>query len=472
MKLRTFVGQSSFAIGTLVVEKGAAFLLIVLLARVLPSETYGLYSFVVAYLTLFQVLADFGLEPILVRRLSAPGADRSTLLSGALGLRLGLALGSAGLAVLLAPLVSGEGASIVPVTLLGCASLLFLAQPGFRALLRSELRLSAVFLVATFTASLTLGGVFLVTWQGGGLLPVWGAYAAATWAGIAFAAALVARSVPVRLRMVWGIWRSLLAESWPVGANLLVLMLGLRAGALVLMRTVGPDAVGIYASAARLAEAANLLGEGAMLVVFPLLARLGISRAPDLRGLATLTAKTLAIALCLVALVGGALAEPLMEGLFGDRFAAAGPVLAILLWSGPFAAVGTLYANLLVVTGHQRTLLGVNVGSAALLILLQLLLVPLYGVHGAAVGVVVGMAAGHLLLLVPRATREPIWPCCKAILPPMALALGCLMSSGFLVDGPMKALAVAVLFLVVLLGTGTLSRKDLVALQAVLREGP
>ena len=471
MKLRKFAGQGGFGIGALVVEKGAAFLLIVLLARVLPTETYGIYSFTVAYLTLFQVLADFGLEPILVRRLSAPDADRPQILSAALGLRLGLALGSASLAVLLAPWVSGEGLSIVPVILLGCGSLLFLAQPGFRAVLRSELRLGSVFLVATFTASLTLAGVFLVTRQEGGLLAVWTAYAVATWAGLGLAALLVSRSFRLQVRIAPDVWRSLLAESWPVGANLLVLMMGLRAGAIVLMQTAGPDAVGLYASAARLSEASNLLGEGTMLVIFPLLARLGPSRAKDLEALAGLTAKMLAIALCFTALVGGALADPLVRGLFGERFAASGPVLAILLWSGPFAAVGTLYANLLVITGHQRLLLGVNAGSAAVLILLQLLLVPSYGIQGAAVGVVVGFAAGHVLLLMPAATRKVIWPCCREVLRPMALALGCLMFSASYDDGPMKALIALGLFSLALLGTRTLSIRDLKALQVALRDG-
>lgn len=470
MKLRNFAEQSGFAIGALVVEKGAAFLLIVLLARVLPTETYGLYSFIVAYLTLFQVLADFGLEPILVRQLSAPGADRPAILSAALGLRLGLALGSASLAVLLAPWVSGEGASIVPIVLLGCASLLFLAQPGFRALLRAELRLEAVFLVASFTATLTLAGVFLVSRQSDGLLEVWCAYAVATWAGIGFAALLVSRSFRIRVRISPKVWRSLLAESWPVGTNLLVLMLGVRAGALVLMQTAGPDAVGLYASAARLSEASNLLGEGAMLVIFPLLARLGASRSRDLQKLAGLTAKTLVVALCLTALVGGALSDLLIQGLFGERFAASAPVLAILLWSGPFAAVGTLYANLLVVTGHQRLLLFANGGSAAILILLQLLLVPRFGIEGAAVGVVVGFAAGHVLLLLPRATREVVWPCYRAIWRPMALALGCLMFSVSYDDGLSKALMLLGLFPLVLLGTGTLSYKDLKALREVLRD--
>ena len=470
MRLRTFMGQSGFAMGALVVEKGAAFLLIVLLARVLPTETYGIYSFVVAYLTLFQVLADFGLEPILVRRLSAPEADRPAILSAALGLRLGLALGSASLAVLLAPLVSGEGGGIMPVVLLGCASLLFLAQPGFRALLRAELRLGAVFAVAALTATVTLVAIFGVTHRGGGLPALWLAYAASTWAGIAFAAFLVSRSFRVRIRVAFPVWRSLLSESWPVGVNLLVLMLGLRAGALVLMRTAGPDAVGLYASAARLAEATNLVGEGAMLLMFPLLARLGTSRPEALAPLASLTARMLAVALCFTALVGGALADPIIEGLFGERFAAAGPVLAILLWSGPFAAVGTLYANLLVVTGHQRFLIGVNSASAVVLILLQLFLVPRFGIEGAAIGVVAGFAAGHLLLLVPSATREPIWPCCRAILPTMALALACLMFSWVVDEGLLRALVVLVAFPAVLWGTGTVAPSDLKALQEAIGE--
>ena len=458
MRLRTFAGQSSFAIGALMVEKGAAFLLIILLARALPTESYGIYSFIVAYLTLFQVLADFGLE-----------ADRPTILSAALGLRLGLALTSATLATLLAPLVSGEGAAISPVVLLGCASLLFLAQPGFRALLRAELRLGAVFVVATFTATLTLAAIFLVTHRGGGLHAVWTAYAAATWAGLGLAAFLVSRSCRIRVRVSLSLWRSLISESWPVGVNLLVLMLGLRAGALVLMRTAGPDAVGLYASAARLAEATNLLGEGTMLLVFPLLARLGTSRPDDLQAMATLTARMLAAALCWVALVGGALADPLVMALFGDRFAAAGPVLAILLWSGPFAAVGTLYANLLVVTGHQRFLIGVNAGSAAVLILLQLFLVPRFGIEGAAIGVVVGFAAGHLLLLVPRVTREHIWPCCRAILPTMAIALACLMFSRAMDDGPWRVLLLLAAFPAVLWGTGAVAFRDVGALQKALR---
>ena len=471
MNLRSVARGGLFGIATLVVEKGSAFALIVLLARVLPAESYGLYSFVVAWLTIFQVLADFGLEPVLVRRLSVAGADRSAILSAGLGLRLGLALSSAGLAIALAPWASGEGGTILPIVALGAAALLFLAQPGFRALLRAELRLDAVFFLASITAALTLTLVWLAALQEGGLVAILLGYAVAVWSGLVCAGLVVSRSVRFRPRFDLPEWRSLLAECWPVGLNLFVLMLGLRAAAIVLMQVEGAVAVGQYASAARLAEAANLVAEGAMLIVFPLLARVHAESAERLAPLAAGAARGLVVALCFVALVGGALATELMRLVFGDEFAVAGPALAILLWTAPLSALGSLYANLLLVVGRQRVLLRVNGLVALLLVVLQVVLVPDFGIRGAAFGVLLGSAAGHLLLFLMPATRPWIAPCVRAMAPVMALALASLMAVSAFADGIHAAAWLAVVFPVVLAATGTFSAGDLAELRRILAPG-
>lgn len=468
MKLSSVVRGGFFGIATLVVEKGAAFALVVLLARLLPPESYGIYSFVVAWLTIFQVLADFGLEPVLVRRLSVPGADRAGILSAGLGLRLGLALASATLAVVLAPWASGEGTAIVPVVASGAAALLFLAQPGFRALLRAELRLGSVFLLASITATLSLLLVWLIAGGGGGLVEVLLGYAVAVWSGLVGAAVLVGRRLRFRPRLDPVAWRGLLAECWPVGLNLFVLMLGLRAAAVVLMQVEGPVAVGQYASAARLAEATNLLAEGAMLVVFPLLARLHQESAERVAPLASQVARGLAVLLCLVALVGGALASDLMSLIFGAEFAPAGPALAVLLWAAPLSAVGSLYANLVLVIGRQRVLLAVNAVVAAVLVALQVVLVPDFGILGAAAGVCIGSATGHVLLLAAPSTRRWIAPCVRAMAPVMALALASLMAVSAFADGIHAALWLMVVFPVVLVATGTFSARDLAELRALL----
>ena len=58
-------------IATLAVERGAALVLVAALARWLDVDEYGRLSFVVAYASVFQILADLGLEPVLLRRLAA-----------------------------------------------------------------------------------------------------------------------------------------------------------------------------------------------------------------------------------------------------------------------------------------------------------------------------------------------------------------------------------------------------------------
>ncbi|MBY0279787.1 oligosaccharide flippase family protein, partial [Candidatus Binatia bacterium] len=109
MDLRSFARGGALGLATLVVEKGTALLLVVALARVLSPLDYGRYSFLIAYLSLFQVLADLGTDTILVRRLAAHPAERTRLVAGALGLRLALALTAATGAILLAPLAADAG---------------------------------------------------------------------------------------------------------------------------------------------------------------------------------------------------------------------------------------------------------------------------------------------------------------------------------------------------------------------------
>ena len=75
MNLKSFARGGLLGLATLVVEKGDALLLVMALARVLSPLDYGRYSFLIAYLILFQVLADLGTDTILLRRLAAHPDD-------------------------------------------------------------------------------------------------------------------------------------------------------------------------------------------------------------------------------------------------------------------------------------------------------------------------------------------------------------------------------------------------------------
>ncbi|MBU1112917.1 MAG: oligosaccharide flippase family protein, partial [Candidatus Omnitrophica bacterium] len=70
----------------------------VLVARVLGVDNFGLYSFVFAYLTFFNVIADMGIKTILVREISKGKIEVAKLLGNAIIMRITLSL----LALLLA----------------------------------------------------------------------------------------------------------------------------------------------------------------------------------------------------------------------------------------------------------------------------------------------------------------------------------------------------------------------------------
>ena len=159
-----------------------------------------------------------------------------------------------------------------------------------------------------------------------------------------------------------------------------------------------------------------------------------------------------------------------MTTIYGVSFGRAALPLAILLWTAPLAAVGSLYANLLVVAGRQRVLLAVNGGVAILMILLQLLLVPRFGLEGAAVGVVIGSLSGQLVLAFLASTRRWILPCLRAMLPSVALALALLTVVSLFADGSLRALWLAVAYPVLLFATGTVSRRDFALLRQFLAD--
>ncbi|MDG2307463.1 MAG: flippase [Candidatus Binatia bacterium] len=469
MSIRPFAKGGALGLATLLVEKASALVLVVALARTLSPDDYGLYSFVIAYLTLFQVLADLGLETILLRRLSQEPENRSRLMANALGMRVLLAMLSAAIAVALTPVAAPGQPDVRPLVAIGAAGLLFAAQPGFRALLRSELRLDAVLSVAVVTNVILFALVGLALWTGAGLRGVFVGIASAHLAGFAFAGFVVRKSFRFRLRCERPVWESLAREAWPVGANFFVIMLGLRVAPLLLMTYGGPIEVGYLASAMRLTEAMNLVADGLMMVVFPMLARLATTNEGGLHDLAQVSAKVLAAVLLMAVLALSELAPDVLGLLFGEEFRAAGPALVVLSWSALLAALGTLYTNMLVALGRQRVLFALNAVSAVFQVGLQLFLVSHYGLLGAAVGVVLASFVNHLALCLLPATAPWVRPAVRAVLPLWGLAVALLVAAG-LVPAPALAKAVGLVASFALLSVvlGGLGRSDIDQLRRAL----
>jgi O-antigen/teichoic acid export membrane protein len=438
-------------------EKLVALGIALYLPRHLGLPDYGRYAFLISYLGFFQVLPDAGLEVVLVARLARAAAPRETAGRGAL-VRLAVSLTGGGLALVVLALVMHDPA-LVAAGVVGVIGLAATAATPYRVLLRAQLRMGRYLALLGVQTALAVVLLAAVVRGGGGLIAVLAAVSTAAVAGLVVGRVLVGPGV--RVRWDAGIARVLLAEAWPLAGTTLTLLGAQQIVQLVLFRLHGAAEVGLLGGAQKLVEAINLLPQALMLSVLP-----ALSLAAAAPGGAARTAREAARVVVIVVLPAviafGLWADDLLGLVLGPPFVEATPVLRLLAPAALLAATGVVLTNLLVALGLQRILLRVTSAAAVVLLAVGGVLVPGSGAVGAAAAIVVSMLCGQILLLSLRDTRVPTLTVLSAVMAP--LALGALLAAGLVVTHaslPAGVAALAVLYPVALLATGTVTRSDL-----------
>lgn len=346
-----------------------------LLGRQLSAAGYGEYVFWYALVPLFASVADLGAGIIVTRSIARSPHDARRLLGDALLVRGAVAVVLlAAIGALSWPLL-GPANSMLLLWVAAAALLDFSQDPAVWACRATErLDLEAMFLLVSQLA--WLAGI-AVALQAGAALPVLIATAAAAFALRTLAGGmwlarrgLLPEFTPDRKRI-----QALVAEGWPMGLALLLVVLYGRAGVFALQAWSKPSEVACFNVAYMLAQPLGFLASALAMAVFPGVARLG---AADRTGLAAtlrsankyqwLLSLPLAAGLSLVA----ARIVPLFfHDTAGFTNAAAG--LAVVALALPFVFFNLQSRYLLAAFGEQRVYLqavaaglGVNVAGCAL----------------------------------------------------------------------------------------------------------
>src|SRR5678816_3143861 len=258
----------------------------------------------------------------------------------------------------------------------------------------------------TASAAWWVWGAHLVAFAGG--------YAAAVLLGVVVWARHSRGHVPlaVTLRIDLASTARELRTCWPIGASTALAIAALRAPVLVLGALAQPRDVGTFVAIDTFVTAAGNLQAAVTNASF---ARLAASFRTDRaafrsilwRSNALLAAVGVATAL-VITLWGGQLASVLFSGRDFDRVGYIAPIIA---WSAP--ALLLVHHNIYVFAAadSERVNLALMLVWFAALSGAQLLLVPAYGIAGAAWGLLIGRVVGLVALasmLVRFAGRVPV----------------------------------------------------------------
>jgi O-antigen/teichoic acid export membrane protein len=451
-------GSALYAVVATGLEKVVALGIALYLPRHLGLADYGHYAFLLAYLSLFQVMPDAGLEAVLVARLARAGGDVLALAGRGALVRLALSVAGAVVGLPLLVVVAGD-ATLVPAGLVTAGGLVASAATPYRALLRARLRMTRFLLLLGAEGAVAVALLALVVRAGGGLVPVLAAVGAAAVAGLAFGRLLVGPGA--RLRPDMRLARALVAEAWPLAGTTLSLVAAQQVLQILLLRLHGAGEVGLFGASQKLVEAVGLLPRALMLSVLPAMA-LAAGTAGGATAAARDAARLLVVVLLPPTLALVLWAEPLLGRGFGPAFGAGAPVLAVLAPAALLGATGSVLTSLLVVLGLQRLLFRVTAGAAVAKVVVGVLLVPRYGAVGAAEALVVTMLGGQVALLALRPVRAHVAPVLAGVVWPVALgalAGAAVASLGRPLLGGIGVLVLA--YPVALLATGTVTRADL-----------
>ena len=388
---------------------GVGMLVGVWVARYLGPEQFGLLSFAGAFTGLFGAIAGLGLQGIVVRDIVRDPQGANLTLGTAAVLQL-----FGGLLAYLLILISivylrpedALARSIVAV--LGAIMLLKageIAQYWFESQVQSKYTVwvqNGVFLVfAGIKVVLILLEVTLVVF-------VWATLLEAAVVTIVLLIVLKGRSSTLySLRFSIKRVKTLLLDSWPLILAGLSVTAYMKIDQIMLGQMLGDEAVGIYSAATRISEVWYFIPIAIVASVFP--AILEAKKRSEAQYYARLQRlyDLMVIMGLVIAIPMTFFSGKIISLLFGETYYAAGTVLSIHIWASVFVFLGVSSSNWFLAENRQwlnlqRTLLG-----AISSVLLNLVLIPKYGVNGSAISLVLSQAISSWLYDgLHRATRH------------------------------------------------------------------
>jgi O-antigen/teichoic acid export membrane protein len=397
------VQRNFFALGAgEAIARLIAFAATVYLARTLGPGAYGIIGLATAVLLYFTYLADCGIETLGVREIAADHSRATTLAPAVLSLRLTVAfllavlLAVLGLVVL--PQPDGAILAVYGLTLLGVGANTRWIHLGLEdaprvAIARIAGESTMVLLVILLVRSAgDLAAVPLAQFTGDMLAM----FLLALW--------LRRRGVFLPLRWDRPAAGPVLRRAFPLVLHALLGLMIYNSDLIFLRAFWSPADVGQYVAAYTLISFLLNLGIAYSQSLLPTLTRLAPEPVRQKALYQTSMAQVFAAAFPLA--VGGFLLAPGIIGfVFGPGYAASTTALQILIWTVPVAFYRNVPQMALIAAGRQDRVLRITFVSAMLNLGLNILVIPGYGMVGAAAATL-GTEAFRTLLALAFARRE------------------------------------------------------------------
>ncbi len=353
--------------------------------RYLGPERFGLLSYAMSFVFLFSAIANLGLEGIIVRNLVNAPHKKDVLIGTAFWLKVVGALGALVFISVSIQFTSNDHLTNILIFIIA-GGLLFqsfnVIDFYFQSKVLSKYVAFAQFLQVIISSLIKLTLIFLK-------VPLLWFAVVLLLDSLVLATGLITMYLKQRLsfstwRFNYDVARQVLKSSFPLIFSWIAVTIYMKIDQVMIKEMLGTNAVGNYAAAVRLCEAWYFIPIVITSSLFPAIInakktdeKLYYDRIQKLYDLMVWLSVLIAIP---IAIFG----NKIIDVLFGIEFGEAAQVLKIYIWATPFVFLNVASAKWLINENLTRISLYRAVCGSITNIILNIILIPKYGITGAA----------------------------------------------------------------------------------------
>jgi O-antigen/teichoic acid export membrane protein len=415
---RRYFANTSWMFGEQILRMFAGLFVGIWVARYLGPVQFGEFSYVIAFVAIFSTVAKLGLDGVVVRDLVNEPSKRDMLLGTAFWLKIFGSFATL-MAIAIATIVADNNNRMNLYIFIISSGIIFQSFEVIDFYFQSKVL--SKFVSICKIVQLLLSSVLKIYLVLSEADLVWFVIVSL----IDQVAIAITLFISYSYQKVGNFYQNfdfitakrILRNSWPLIITGFSIALYMRIDQIMLKEMMGMHQVGIYSAAVRISESWYFIPVLISTSLFPSI----ISAKKADEALYIQRLKKLFFFMAWIAIIASVIttcfSDKIISIFYGLKYQDAGNILSIHIWSGVFVAIGVVNGQWFLLQGYQKIATVNTIIGAIINIVLNYLLIPVYGVNGVAFATLISYAfSAYFLLFFNRNTRELFYQIANSIL--------------------------------------------------------
>lgn len=359
--------------------------------RRLSIGEFGLYNFARSFPLLFLVLADMGMDYIVVREVAVRREGAREYVGKLIPLKAVLTLVCVAAILAAMPFFAHGPHERAATLVLACYAVARTLVNFFMSPVRGYEKMEFVSAALVLESVVAAALIWFTLRPGGGALQVGRLYMISVCVALAFAFFVSARVTGLpRPGVDAALWKATLAASWPLAVSALSVMLNNNVDVVMLKMLKGRPEVALYSSCVVILSVVGYFQNALAVAVFPVISRLFVTDPGALEKSCEKLFKIVSLTGLPFCVGGAAIAGPLLAALSSKpEYAHAANAFIILSAGVAFTGYASFFGIFATGIHRQKSFGLAYLGVTAANVALNFALIPRFGIEGASVATLI-----------------------------------------------------------------------------------